>query len=1000
MARVKINKLPPGYSVSNGKIVKSMQHGGFKTGVQRNYSLNTFPQYTPSGSNGDIPFFPSGGTINNTLKPVPRDEANLEAEKGETALTDLNNDGSFELYNIAGNRHSSGGTPLNLPEQSFIYSDTRSMKLNKGELKELGIDSKKRITPAKVSKKYDLNKFIGILDDPHADKISVDTAEYMLDKNKKKLSHLAFVQEAKKGFEEGVPKAAFPYLKMQGINPEEFAMKIDQANAQLAQAQQGLEAPISDIETKQVFNNFYQSTLPKPPQPIPPYGVRQGSTNPQGEGGIDGTPPPIGIPTAQQGGGFGSWLKSGFDKHKDTIQKYADYASYVPVIGKAAGMVSAGVDAYDAYNAYQAGDMDTYKAERNKALTTAAFSGTPGQYAKGAIKAGMKQVAPQLASKSAAHVTKTGIKDATKSTMPDGGYPETPQIPNTSTMNIAAYGGNPFEENPLKEFIYGGTPKYQGGNEVSSKKQRTDLIENWESEEWNDFRNEFYKKYAAQLGVDTLTTEQMAAVDQLFYEDTKQKNLLSEHYDEEYLSDEGWDTKYRRDADGNKIKGEDNKYVEEVNWKYNDTINDLKENHGYEGDAMTQDEIKQMQNFYITMDQMSRDSNYGDMLEGTTFQATGVQDETLGASQNISSDDGYYGNTYNRQSVSTLHETDECPDAAQKAADCAAAGKTWIPYNEEGTGCVCGDDIEDEVQEIEQKDPEFWLQDQLGIMNAVDNKFSLKKRYPIGMTYQENLIDPVFLDPTRQIAKIGEQAAIAASTASAFAGPQRAAAVQAKAQGVAADQIADAMANVDNQNAKIANDVSTKNAEIKMRTQQANKKELANLYDKTMLVEENYDNALRAANEKITQQLQNAYTNRAKTHNLNMTYPQFDIDPSTGGIIDITDPKAFYPNKESQKDLLEDQLDVLEKLDPYMDEGISDKVVSDILSQTTGEQTDSVSPYADIVANQSMYPGGLNTTPLTQTLPTQAYGSETPFLPIVRFGLERPKRKLVKRNTY
>jgi len=963
MARVKINKLPSGYSVSNGKIVKSMQHGGFKTGVQRNYSLNTFPQYTPSGSNGDIPFFPSGGTINNTLKPVPRDEANLEAEKGETALTDLNNDGSFELYNIAGNRHNSGGTPLNLPEQSFIYSDTRSMKLNKGELKELGIDSKKKITPAKVSKKYDLNKFIGVLDDPHADKISVDTAEYMLDKNKKKLSHLAFVQEAKKGFDSGVPKAAFPYLKMQGINPEEFALKIDQANAQLQQAQQGLEAPISDLETKQTFNNFYQSTLPKPSQPIPPYGTRQGSTNPQGEGGIEGAPPPIGIPMAQKGG----WL--------DALQGGLQVAGNFPVLGAVPDLVNAGVSKGRAW----ATDDPTLKARYNTDAVTNLVSAVPGP---GDV-VGMAATADMFAG----NPVRNALAD---STIPD---------PNKD-YSYVKHGGNPFEQNPLKEFIYGGTPRYQDGNEVSSKKQRTDLTENWESDEWGDFRTEFYKKYATQLGVDSLTTEQMAQVDQLFYEDTKQKNLLGEHYDSDYLSDEGWDTKYRRDADGKKIKGDDGKYVEEVNWKYNDTIKDLKENHGYEGEPMSQDDIKQMQNFYITMDQMSRDDNYGDMLEGTTFAATGVGDEKLGENKNISSDDGYYGNTYNRQSVSTLHETDECPDAAQKAADCAAAGKAWIPYNEEGTGCVCGEDIEEEVQQIEEKDPEFWLQDQLGIMNAVDNKFSLKKRYPIGMTYQENLIDPVFLDPTRQIAKIGEQAAIAASTASAFAGPQRAAAVQAKAQGVAADQIADAMANVDNQNAKIANDVSTKNAEIKMRTQQANKKELSNLYDKTMLVEENYDNALRAANEKITSQLQNAYTNRAKTHNLNMTYPQFDIDPSTGGIIDITDPKAFYPNKENQKDLLEDQLDVLEKLDPYMDDGISEKVVSDILSQTTGTQTESVSPYANIVANESMYPGGLNTTPLTQTLPTQAYGSETPFLPIVRFGLERPKRKLVKRNTY
>jgi hypothetical protein len=130
---------------------------------------------------------------------------------------------------------------------------------------------------------------------------------------------------------------------------------------------------------------------------------------------------------ADDGGGFGSWLKGKWDANKDTIQKYADYASYVPVIGKAAGMVSAGIDTYDAYQAYQAGDMETYKKERNKAATTALFSGTPGQYVKGAVKAGIKQVAPQVATKTAAHVTKTGIKDGTKE-LQDGTTEENPII--------------------------------------------------------------------------------------------------------------------------------------------------------------------------------------------------------------------------------------------------------------------------------------------------------------------------------------------------------------------------------------------------------------------------------------------------------------------------------------------------------------------------------------------------------------------------------------------
>ena len=71
--KVKVNKLPEGYKVKNGQIVKVMSMGG-------------------------VPY-------SNTIGPIPEQFANLEAEKGETALTDLTNDGNYELYNIGGKRH-------------------------------------------------------------------------------------------------------------------------------------------------------------------------------------------------------------------------------------------------------------------------------------------------------------------------------------------------------------------------------------------------------------------------------------------------------------------------------------------------------------------------------------------------------------------------------------------------------------------------------------------------------------------------------------------------------------------------------------------------------------------------------------------------------------------------------------------------------------------------------------------------------------------------------
>ena len=263
--KVNINKLPKGFKIENGKVVESKSHGGMHTGDQHNFHLvtNTDTHWNSPKETEDF------RTINTSLKPVPREEANIEAEKNETVLTDMNADGIFELYNIAGKRHSKGGTPLDLPPQSFIYSDTAEMKLNKDEQYELGIDFKKKLSPAEISRRWQLNKFIGVLDNPNSDKISVDTAEYMLDKHKRKLSHLAFVQEAKKDFVEGVPLAAYAHVKEQGLDPEKYAAEINQLNQKEIQLESELATPPSIQETAMGLNQML-TDVQKAEEGIPP----------------------------------------------------------------------------------------------------------------------------------------------------------------------------------------------------------------------------------------------------------------------------------------------------------------------------------------------------------------------------------------------------------------------------------------------------------------------------------------------------------------------------------------------------------------------------------------------------------------------------------------------------------------------------------------------------------------------------------------------------------
>jgi len=235
MAKIKINKLPKGFKVVNGKVVedKYMRDGGdLQTGDQSNYGLVSTPQDYYSNNNFNDS---DDASVRYSLSGVPRENANIEAEGGETVLTDLTNDGTFGLYNITGPRHSKGGVPMFLPEQSFIYSDTDKMKFTKEELAEYGVNTKKKMTPAKLSKKYQLNKHYADLQSPYADKIQATTAELMLKKNMMGLSKVAFGQESKKKFEDGVPLASHPYLVQQGIDPIEFTAKMEEITMQEAQ---------------------------------------------------------------------------------------------------------------------------------------------------------------------------------------------------------------------------------------------------------------------------------------------------------------------------------------------------------------------------------------------------------------------------------------------------------------------------------------------------------------------------------------------------------------------------------------------------------------------------------------------------------------------------------------------------------------------------------------------------------------------------------------------
>ena len=124
--------------------------------------------------------------VNNTIKAVDKEDANIEAEGNEIAVVP-GMSGIPEAYKITGPRHNNGGVPLNLAPDSFIFSDhKKGMKIQDPDiLKEFGMSvpktgKPKAKTPADIAKKYKINDYKKILMDANSDKLERETAEQMI----------------------------------------------------------------------------------------------------------------------------------------------------------------------------------------------------------------------------------------------------------------------------------------------------------------------------------------------------------------------------------------------------------------------------------------------------------------------------------------------------------------------------------------------------------------------------------------------------------------------------------------------------------------------------------------------------------------------------------------------------------------------------------------------------------------------------------------------------
>lgn len=192
----------------------------------------------------------------------------------------------------------------------------------------------------------------------------------------------------------------------------------------------------------------------------------------------------------------------------------------------------------------------------------------------------------------------------------------------------------------------------------------------------------------------------------------------------------------------------------------------------------------------------------------------------------------------------------------------------------------------------------WWLQDIIKVAGAVGDKARIKRYMPWQATPDVRLPEATFYDPTRELAANAEQANIAAQAAASFTDPRQLAAQMSVSQGQAGKNAADIMAKYNNLNVGLANQLSQERTNILNQASQNKANRDTQLWDKYTVLNQQFDNAKNQARQNIRQSYIDAITNRANTANLNTLYPQYAVDPSTGGLINFTgDPTGIKANR-------------------------------------------------------------------------------------------------------
>ena len=837
-----------------------------------------------------------------TLGPVPEDQATLEAEEGEyAAVPDV--DGLPALYKIGGKRHSQGGTPLNLPENSFIYSDTSAMKIKDPKiLEEFGMPVKKGgYTPADVAKKYDLNKYREILSDKTTDKLARETAEKMIANYNVKLAKLALYQESKKGFPDGIPTVALPYLAMNAVQPQDVLPLKETNTPAMRGAEDEVEAASNPTEEQfeaqqteplarygGVANRIKDNPLLK--KVYAKLGGSQNRFNP--ESGIYMTMAEGG-PVFTDGNGV-QYSKNTSDIDIPAMFGYGGQPMYqaggdvpnTPVDDSKPADKTIPEDKIKKIDDPTLVVGDYYKDAEGKVRKVTKIKATDKVINKSV--SGKENYKPKYGSleedvKKAEEIMK-GLEEKGYATKGDTGW-------------IVYKGAATALSLQDKDFLTGISSYNKGedGKSLGAPGFKIAKQSSYEDKSMKKRVSDGFYGYADPSMVE------------LRYWQARNPNVPIEEFDKLDAA-----TKVQNRKEMLKFY---NYSDEEIN-KLGDAINDPTK-------LYTKDFVSNKEKGLVKRNQQK-------------FETSGYRSQ-LG-------DDFMFGLEHlDKYNMEMTPEGDLADAEVVKEKD-----DKEIPTNEL------------DVNPKPQMGPEWWLQDVIKTAGAAGDMARVQKRLPWAPKLNPQLMDPTFYDPTRELAATQEQYNIGMQGATAYAPSQALNSRQSQMAGQGAKAAADILGRYNNLNVGQANQFAATKTQVLNQANASNAEITKGLFDATTIANQQYDNAKNQARQELRQSYIDAITNKEQAYALNQLYPNYQIDPSQGGRL------FFNAGDELTGQTTGDNASVAAykklKDDPSM-QGVPDNVLIQLVTGKGYTQQPQSQSDSWLAAMQNISPGGAGLGP-------------------------------------